>query len=155
MFEGGKPAPDFRLERSEGTVVSLESLRGRPVVLYFYPRNETSGCTRQACALRDEWARFEERGAAVLGVSPDDVASHARFKEHHGLPLTLLADPEHAVAERYGVWTEKRAYGKTSMGIKRSTFVIDREGNVARAFYGVKPDGHAELVLRALDEAAA
>jgi len=150
MVEEGKEAPDFELASDTGERVRLSDLRGRPVVLYFYPKDDTPGCTTQACSFRDAYGKFEERGAVVLGVSPDTEASHASFKAKHGLPFTLLADPEHEVAERYGVWVEKTAYGKTSMGINRSTFVIDEDGNVANAMLGVKPDGHADLVLSAL-----
>jgi peroxiredoxin Q/BCP len=124
-----------------GERVQLSQFRGRPVVLYFYPKDDTPGCTTQACGLR---------GAVVLGVSPDDVASHVKFKEKYSLPFTLLADPEHEAAERYGVWGEKKFGGKTYWGVKRSTFVIDAEGNVARVMHNVKPDGHPEQVLAAL-----
>jgi peroxiredoxin Q/BCP len=123
---------------------------GFPIVLYFYPKDDTPGCTTEACEFRDEYSRFRQRGAVVLGVSPDDEASHVRFKQKYSLPFTLLADPEHRVAEDYGVWVEKNTYGKKRMGIKRSTFVIDADGNVARAMYGVKPEGHADDVLEAL-----
>jgi peroxiredoxin Q/BCP len=150
MVEEGKEAPDFELASDTGERVRLSELRGRPVVLYFYPKDDTPGCTTQAFSFRDAYGEFEERGAVVLGVSPDTESSHARFKAKHGLPFTLLADPEHEVAERYGVWVEKNRYGKKSMGINRSTFVIDEEGNVARAMHGVKPDNHADLVLSAL-----
>jgi peroxiredoxin Q/BCP len=138
------------LTSDSGEPVTLSSLRGKRVVLYFYPKDDTPGCTTQACSFRDAYGEFEERGAVVLGVSPDTESSHARFKAKHELPFTLLADPEHEVAERYGVWVEKTMYGKTSMGIKRSTFVIDEDGKVAKAMLGVKPDGHADLVLSAL-----
>jgi peroxiredoxin Q/BCP len=150
MVEEGKPAPDFELASDSGERVRLSELRGRPVVLYFYPKDDTPGCTKQACSFRDAYGEFEERGATILGVSPDDEASHVRFKEKFGLPFTLLADPNHQVAEQYGVWVEKVSYGKKSMGIKRSTFVIDAEGKVARAMLGVSPDGHADVVLEAL-----
>ena len=143
-------APDFELASDTGERVRLSDLRGRPVVLYFYPRDDTPGCMTQACSFRDAYGEFEERGAVVLGVSPDTEASHASFKAKHGLPFTLLADPDHEVAERYGVWVEKNMYGKKSMGIRRSTFVIDEEGKVAKAMLGVKPDNHADLVLSAL-----
>jgi thioredoxin-dependent peroxiredoxin len=128
----------------------LSSLRGRPIVLYFYPQDDTPGCTRQACEIRDEWSRFRERGAVVLGVSPDDETSHARFRDKYSLPFTLLADREHEVAEEYGVWVERNRYGRKSMGIDRSTFVIDEDGNVAKILQRVKPEGHAERVLEAL-----
>ncbi len=150
MIEEGKPAPDFELTSDAGSQVRLSDLRGRPVVLYFYPRDDTPGCTAEACSFRDAYAEFEESGITILGVSPDAEASHVKFKEKHGLPFTLLSDPDHTVAELYGVWVEKSMYGKTSMGIKRSTFVIDADGNVARAMLGVKPDGHADDVLAAL-----
>jgi peroxiredoxin Q/BCP len=150
MVEEGSPAPDFELATDAGERVKLADLRGKPVVLYFYPADDTPGCIAQACEIRDQWSRFRERGAVVLGVSPDEEASHARFREKYSLPFTLLADPGHEVAEKYGVWVEKNRYGRKSMGIERSTFVIDEEGNVARALRRVKPEGHAERVLEAL-----
>ena len=150
MIEEGKPAPDFELTSDEGEKVRLSDLQGKPVVLYFYPRDDTPGCTAQACGIRDAWGDFAERDAVVLGVSPDDAGSHASFKAKYELPFTLLADPDHAVSEEYGVWGERKNYGKTYMGINRSTFVIDADGNVTKALYGVKPDGHAERVLDAL-----
>jgi peroxiredoxin Q/BCP len=150
VVEEGQPAPDFTLTSDAGESVSLSDFRGKPVVVYFYSQDDTPGCTRQACDLRDSYGVFRERGVDVLGVSPDDESSHQRFKSKYGLPFTLLADPNHQVAERYGVWVEKDRFGRKSMGIKRSTFVVDSEGNVAKALYGVKPDGHAELVLDAL-----
>ena len=147
----GSAAPDFTLTSDTDEAVTLSSLRGRPVVLYFYPKDDTPGCTTQACGIRDAYPEYEQRGAVVLGVSPDTVASHQKFKEKYGLPFTLLADPDRAVAETYGVWREKTMYGKKSMGIVRSTFVIDADGVVVKAMRGVKPDGHAERVLSALD----
>ena len=150
MVEEGKPAPDFELASDGGERVKLSSLRGKPVVLYFYPKDDTPGCTTQACGIRDVYADFRDRGAVVLGVSPDDEASHAKFKEKYSLPFTLLADPEHEVAEQYGVWKERNLYGKKSMGIERSTFVIDADGNVAKTMRRVKPDTHAADVLAAL-----
>ena len=150
MVEEGAPAPEFELPNESGERVSLSSLRGRPVVLYFYPKDDTPGCTTQACGIRDVYGEFQARGAVVLGVSTDDEASHRRFREKYGLPFSLLADTDHGVAEEYGVWGERTGYGKTWMGIERSTFVIDADGTVAKALYGVKPDGHAELVLDAL-----
>ena len=152
MVEEGKPAPDFELSTDSGAQVKLSSLRGKPVVLYFYPKDDTPGCTTQACGIRDAYADFRARGAVVLGVSPDDEASHVKFKEKYSLPFTLLADPEHKVAEQYGVWKERNTYGKKSMGIERSTFVIDADGNVAKVMRRVKPDTHAELVLEALPD---
>ena len=150
MVEPGKPAPDFELVGETGETVSLASLRGSPVVLYFYPRDDTPGCTKQACGIRDAYSEFRARGAVVLGVSPDGEASHAKFRDKYALPFTLLADPEHRVAEAYGVRVEKKNYGKVYMGIERSTFVIDAEGNVAKVLRRVKPDAHAEQVLAAL-----
>ena len=150
MIEEGKPAPDFELQSDSGERVKLSSLRGSPVVLYFYPADDTPGCTKQACGIRDSYDAFRERGAVVLGVSPDDVASHEKFKNKYELPFTLLADPGHAVAEDYGVWGEKKFAGKTYLGINRSTFIIDADGNVARAMRGIKPAGHAASVLDSL-----
>jgi thioredoxin-dependent peroxiredoxin len=150
LVEEGKPAPDFELTSDSGEPVTLSSLRGSPVVLFFYPKDDTPGCTTQACGLRDAYDNFLDRGAVVLGVSPDGEASHRRFREKFGLPFHLLSDPDHAVSERYGVWVERNRYGRKSMGIRRSTFVIDPDGSVAKALYSVKPDGHAELVLDAL-----
>ena len=150
MIEEGKPAPDFELESDSGEAVKLSDFRGRPVVLYFYPKDDTPGCTTEACEFRDAYGVFRERGAEVLGVSPDDVTSHGKFKSKYELPFTLLADPDHEVAEKYGVWGERSSFGKTSMGITRSTFIIDPEGNVARAMLGIKPAGHADQVLGSL-----
>ena len=153
MVEQGKPAPDFELTSDAGEQVRLSSFRGKPVVLYFYPRDDTPGCTAQACGIRDAYGEFERAGAVVLGVSPDSEASHGKFRSKYDLPFTLLADPEHEVAEQYGVWVEKKNYGKTSMGIERSTFVIDADGNVARVMRRVNPRTHADDVLAALESA--
>jgi len=150
VVEEGKPAPDFELTSDEGQTVRLSELRGRPVVVYFYPRDDTPGCTAQACGIRDNYEAFGERGAVVLGISPDDESSHVKFKQKYGLPFTLLADPDHRVADDYGVWGERSMYGKTYHGIERSTFVIDAEGNVAKIMRRVKPDTHAQQVLEAL-----
>lgn len=152
MVEEGKPAPDFELTSDSGERVKLSDFRGQPVVLYFYPRDDTPGCTTQACGIRDNYDAFAERGAVVLGVSPDEESSHVEFKEKYGLPFTLLADPEHEVAEVYGVWGERKAYGKTYMGIERSTFLIDSDGNVAKVMRKVKADTHADDVLAALPD---
>jgi thioredoxin-dependent peroxiredoxin len=152
VLREGEPAPDFTLRSDKGDDIRLSDLRGRTIVLYFYPRDDTPGCTKQACSLRDAYGEIQERGATVLGVSPDTEASHVKFKEKYELPFTLLADPEHEVAELYGVWVEKNNYGKKSMGIKRSTFVIDGDGNVVKAMRGVSPDGHADVVLAALPD---
>jgi thioredoxin-dependent peroxiredoxin len=150
MIEEGSPAPDFTLTADDGSTVRLSDLRGTPVVVYFYPKDDTPGCTAQACGIRDAWREFESRGAVVLGVSPDDERSHVEFKEKYGLPFTLLADPDHATADDYGVWVEKEYAGKKYMGVERSTFVIDPEGNVAKELRRVKPDTHADDVLAVL-----
>jgi peroxiredoxin Q/BCP len=150
VIEEGKPAPDFELSSDSGETVNLSDFRGRPVVLYFYPKDDTPGCTTEACEFRDAYDVYRERGAEVIGVSPDTVASHEKFKSKYQLPFTLLADPDHEVAEKYGVWGERKYAGKTYMGINRSTFVIDPDGKVARAMLGIKPAGHAEEVLNAL-----
>jgi thioredoxin-dependent peroxiredoxin len=150
MVDEGKPAPDFELESDSGETVRLSDLRGKPVVLYFYPKDDTPGCTAQACGIRDDWRAFEQRGAVVLGVSPDAERSHAKFKEKYGLPFTLLADPDHTVTEKYGFWVEKSMAGKRYMGVERSTVVIDENGTVAKVFRRVKPAEHAQQVLTAL-----
>ena len=149
MVEEGNPAPDFTLTSDSGEQVSLESLRGQPVVLYFYPKDDT-GCTAQACGIRDVWDELERTGAVVLGVSPDSPKSHVKFKEKYGLPFTLLSDEEHEVADAYGTWVEKTMHGKTYMGMQRSTFVIDADGTVARIMREVKPTDYADDVLAAL-----
>ena len=150
MINEGDQAPDFTLHSDAGTDVTLSSLRGRPVVLYFYPKDDTPGCTTQACGIRDAYGEFERAGAVVLGISPDDERSHTKFKDKYGLPFALLADTDHAVAEQYGVWGEKSYAGKKYMGVKRSTFVIGADGNVARVMHAVKPATHADDVLAAL-----
>ncbi|HUT90942.1 MAG TPA: thioredoxin-dependent thiol peroxidase [Thermoguttaceae bacterium] len=150
--EAGKKAPDFTLPADGGSKVKLSGLRGKPVVLYFYPRDDTPGCTREACAFRDRKAELVELGATVLGVSTDTVESHEKFRDKHGLNFPLLADAEHKVAEKYGVWREKTRFGKTSMGVQRSTFLIDADGVVREVWKSVKVDGHDEQVLAALAE---
>lgn len=150
MPELNAPAPDFELLTDAGVPLRLSSLRGRPVVLYFYPKDDTSGCTTQACGLRDGFPRFEQAGAVILGVSPDSVQSHQQFRAKYGLPFTLLADTEHAVAELYGVWKEKSMYGRRYWGVERSSFLIDGEGRIATVFEKVKPAEHARDVEAAL-----
>jgi thioredoxin-dependent peroxiredoxin len=150
VLREGDPAPDFTLTSDRGEAVTLSSLRGKPVVLYFYPKDDTPGCTTQACGIRDAYGEFERAGAIVLGVSPDDESSHVEFRNKYELPFTLLADEDHAVAEEYGVWGEKKYMGKSYMGINRSTFVIDADGNVKKAMRDVKPATHADDVLAAL-----
>jgi peroxiredoxin Q/BCP len=148
----GALAPDFTLPTDAGDPLTLSSLRGRPVVLYFYPKDDTKGCTVEACEFRDLFPRFDAAGAVVLGVSPDTTKSHAKFRAKYALPFTLLADTDHAVAEAYGVWAEKQLYGRRYMGVERTTFVLDAAGRVARVFARVTPAGHAEAVVGALAE---
>ncbi len=140
-------APDFTARTDTGDEVSLSDYRGRKVVLYFYPKDDTSGCTKEACGFRDAFSDYEERGVAVLGVSPDDVASHRKFKQKYELPFTLVADPEHSIAEAYDVWKEKSMYGRKYMGVERTTFLIDEQGRIAKVFQKVRPEGHAEELL--------
>jgi peroxiredoxin Q/BCP len=150
VVEEGKPAPDFELPSDAGETVKLSSLRGKPVVLYFYPKDDTPGCTKQACAIRDAWGDFERAGAVVLGVSPDDASSHVKFKQKYELPFTLLADPDHTVSTEYGVWGERSYMGRKYLGIERSTFVIGEDGTVKKVMRKVKPDTHADDVLAVL-----
>jgi peroxiredoxin Q/BCP len=150
VIEEGTPAPNFELTSDSGETVSLSGLRGKPVVLYFYPKDDTPGCTKQARGIRDAYGEFERAGAVVLGVSPDDESSHVKFKNKYELPFTLLADTDHAVAEKYGVWNEKSYLGKKYWGVSRSTFVIDADGNVKKVMQDVKPATHADDVLAAL-----
>ena len=150
MVEAGKTAPEFELQTDAGETVRLSDYRGKPVVLYFYPKDNTSGCTTQACGIRDAWKEFERAGAVVLGISPDSVTSHEGFKQSYDLPFTLLADPDHEVAEAYGVWGEKSRYGRTYMGIHRTTFVIGADGKVESVIENVKPATHADDVLALL-----
>ncbi len=152
MPEIGKAAPAFTLDTDAGERLALRDLKGRPVVLYFYPKDDTSGCTTEACGFRDAFPRFKKSKAVILGVSPDSVKSHQKFKAKYDLPFTLLADPEHEVAEKYGVWKQKSMYGRTYMGIERTTFVLDPSGRIAKIFHKVKPAGHAEEVAAALGE---
>jgi peroxiredoxin Q/BCP len=152
FLEPGVKAPDFTLATDSGEKIKLSALRGGPVVLYFYPKDDTPGCTREACAFRDQHAALAAHGAKVLGVSPDDAASHARFRDKFQLNFPLLIDTGHRVAEKYGAWREKILYGKKSLGIQRSTYLIDAEGRIARVWKKVNVDGHDAAVLEALDE---
>jgi peroxiredoxin Q/BCP len=156
MLEKGDLAPDFALRgvdpSGEAVDIRLSELRGRPVVLYFYPKDDTPGCTTQACDIRDGWSRFREAGATVLGVSPDDLESHRRFSSKFGLPFTLLSDDDHEVAERYGVWKEKNMYGRKYWGIERSTFVIDATGHLSGVFRRVRPKQHVGQVMTVLED---
>ena len=149
-IEAGQAAPDFSLQDDRGQTVSLSQLRGKPVVLYFYPKDDTPGCTTEACAFRDRQADLQAHGAVVLGVSPDDVESHGRFRDKFSLNFPLLADLGHQLAERYGAWREKNMYGKTSMGVVRSTFLINAQGHVAKVWKKVSVEGHDQQVLDAL-----
>jgi peroxiredoxin Q/BCP len=153
-LEAGAPAPDFTLPDDSGSEVTLSDFRGQLVILYFYPKDNTPGCTTEACDFRDNMARAASQGAVVLGISPDSVASHVKFKAKHELPFPLLADTDHEVAKLYGVWGEKKMYGKTFLGLVRSTFLIDAEGNLARIWRKVKVKGHVDEVLAALEELA-
>jgi peroxiredoxin Q/BCP len=152
MIEEGAEAPDFTLRNQDDEPVTLSELRGQPVVLYFYPKADTPGCTTQACGIRDHSADYEAAGAVVLGVSPDPVTRVKRFHEKQSLNFTLLADEDHSIAEVYGTWGEKTNYGRTYWGVMRSTFIIDHEGRVARVFPKVSPKTHDEVVLAALGE---
>lgn len=146
----GQLAPDFALPATDGSTIRLSELRGKKVVLYFYPKDDTPGCTKEACSFRDNLGVLQSMGVVVLGVSPDSVASHQKFAEKHGLTFPLLADEGAQVATLYGVWKEKKQYGRTYMGIERTTFLIDENGIVRRVFPKVKVDGHVEEVIEAI-----
>ena len=152
MLEAGQKAPDFALPDTKGNTVSLADYRGQKVVLYFYPRDNTPGCTRQACAFAGLYQAFREKNVQVIGISKDSVASHVKFAEKYSLPFVLLADPERTAIEAYGVWQEKKQYGKVSMGVVRTTFVIDEEGKIQKIMPKVKPDTNAEEILAELSE---
>ena len=146
-LEPGQPAPDFSLQADDGSTVSLSDLAGSTIALYFYPKDDTTGCTAQACEFRDMRADYDAAGVRVIGVSPDPLKSHVKFRDKYALPFTLLSDPDHETAEAYGVWVEKSMYGKTYMGVERSTFVIGPDGVLVQALYKVKPKGHAASLL--------
>jgi thioredoxin-dependent peroxiredoxin len=150
MVEQGQQAPDFELPDQEGRAVELSDFRGQPVVVYFYPKASTPGCTTQACGVRDHRTEYDQASAVVLGISPDPVAKVKRFHDEQGLNFDLLADEDHAVAERYGVWTAKSMYGRTYLGVERTTFIIGADGKVVEVLRRVKPAKHDELVLEAL-----
>lgn len=150
MVTENELAPDFTLQADDGESVTISTFRGRKVVLYFYPKDDTPGCTTEACSFRDDYAQFLMKGAVVIGVSPDDATSHGQFRAKFGLPFYLLSDGDHKVASLYGAWGEKKLYGKSYEGIIRSTFVIGEDGKVVKAFPKVKPEGHAQEVLQYL-----
>ncbi|MEQ8209371.1 MAG: thioredoxin-dependent thiol peroxidase [Lacipirellulaceae bacterium] len=151
-LEPGKKAPAFTLTADDGSKVRLADLKGSPVVFYFYPKDDTPGCTKEACAFRDRQKEMKKLGAVVLGVSPDDVESHGKFRDKYKLNFPLLADKDHKIAEKYGAWREKNMYGKKSMGIQRSTYLIDADGKIAKVWKRVKVDGHDEQVIEAIKE---
>ncbi len=151
----GQPAPEFQAEASTGHRVSLKDFRGKWVILYFYPKNDTPGCTREACGFRDKQAKVTGLNAVVLGCSPDDLKSHDKFISKYNLPYILLSDQDHSIAEAYGVWKEKNMYGRKIMGIERTTFLIDPEGNIARVWRRVKVDGLVDEVIDELKVAVA
>ncbi len=150
MLKVGDAAPDFELDSDTGETVRLSGLRGKKVVLYFYPKDDTPGCTTEACEFRDRFHQIDESGAVVLGVSPDGVKSHQKFRSKYELPFALLSDPDHAVADAYGAWGEKQMYGKKYEGVLRTTYIIDERGHVEQVFGKVKPKGHGDAVVQAL-----
>ena len=150
MIEAGTEAPDFTLPNQDGEDVTLSSLRGGPVVLYFYPKADTPGCTKESCEFRDSSKKFAKKNAEIVGLSPDKPEAQAKFAKKYDLPYTFVPDPDHKIAEAYGVWKEKSMYGRKYMGIERTTFVIDEQGKIAKIFARVKPAGHAAEVLEAL-----
>ncbi|GIV64792.1 MAG: peroxiredoxin [Bellilinea sp.] len=147
------PAPDFELLDETGTPRRLSDYRGKPVVLYFYPKDDTPGCTKEACSFRDDYSEYEKAGVVILGVSPDSPKSHAKFKEKYNLPFTLLADEDHQVCELYGAWGRKKFMGREYDGVLRTTFLISSDGTILRIFPDVKPEGHSKEVLAALEAA--
>jgi peroxiredoxin Q/BCP len=152
MLQIGDNAPDFTATADSGEKIRLKDLRGKKVILYFYPKDDTPGCTREACDFRDLYARFKKKNVVVLGVSVDSAASHAKFKSKYGLPFALISDEDHKIVEAYGVWKEKSMYGKKYMGTERTTFLIDEKGKIARIYEKVKVDGHADALLEAVSE---
>lgn len=150
MLNAGDQAPDFTLINEAGEEVTLSSYRGKPVILYWYPRDDTPGCTKEACSFRDAYGEFERAGAVVLGVSADDTKSHAKFRSKYSLPFTLLSDPDHQVAEQYGVWGKKKFMGREFEGINRVTYLIDEQGVVQQVWPQVNPEGHADEILAVL-----
>jgi len=150
MLKVGDKAPDFKLKDEAGREISLSDFRGRKVVIYFYPKDDTPGCTKEACSFRDVYDEILEAGAVVIGISKDDTSSHEKFKKKHNLPFYLLSDPENIVIEKYGAWQEKKMYGKNYMGIARITYIVDKEGVIQKAYPKVKPETHGVEILEAL-----
>lgn len=150
FLEPGTKSPAFTLQDQDGNTVKLSDLAGNPVVLYFYPRDNTPGCTKEACAFRDRYGEIQATGAQLLGISPDTAESHVEFRDKFELPFPLLVDTDHAMSEQYGAWREKNMYGKKSMGIQRCTYVLDAEGNVVKVFKRVRVEGHDQQVLDVL-----
>ena len=151
-ISAGEPAPDFTLVDEGGRMHSLSDYRGKPVVLYFYPKDDTPGCTKEACGFRDDYSAYEEAGAVILGISPDTSKSHAKFKTKYELPFTLLADPEHDVLKLYGVWGLKKSFGREYEGVFRTTFLIGEDGNILKVFKKVKPAIHSAEILAVLND---
>jgi len=150
LLEVGDKAPAFRAKNQDGETVSLGEFKGKPLVLYFYPKDDTPGCTKEACSFRDGWSKFKKRGVAVVGISTDDEKSHRKFADKFSLPFPLLADPEKKIVNDYGVWGEKSLYGRKYMGTNRVTYLIDGKGKIAAVWPKVKPDGHADQILEAV-----
>ena len=152
MVKEGATAPAFKTTNENGETISLKDLRGQKVVLYFYPKDDTPGCTKEACSFRDGYSKFKRRNIKILGVSPDNEKSHQKFVTKYKLPFTLLADTDHSIADAYGVWGEKKFMGRTYMGIHRTTFLIDEKGKIKKVFEKVKPEDHADEVLEAFSD---
>ena len=150
LLEVGDKAPAFRAKNQDGETVSLGEFKGKPLLLYFYPKDDTPGCTKEACSFRDGWSKFKKRGVAVVGISTDDEKSHRKFADKFSLPFPLLADPDKKIVSDYGVWGEKSLYGRKYMGTNRVTYLIDAKGRIAGVWSKVKPDGHADQILGAI-----
>lgn len=147
MLKEGNKAPAFNLESTNGEKIALKDFAGKTVVLYFYPKDNTSGCTKEACNFRDDFSKYKRKGAVILGISPDSAKSHQKFTEKYSLPFPLLVDSDHKIAEKYGVWVEKSMYGKKYFGIERSTFIIGPDGKIQKIYRKVKIDGHSDAIL--------
>lgn len=152
MLKTGEKAPSFKLQDSEGKVHSLEDYHGKTIVVYFYPKDDTPGCTKEACSFRDDYSAFKEAGIEIIGISPDTIESHQKFSEKYDLPFTLLADPDHEVSKSYEVWGQKKSFGREYEGIFRTTFIVGPEGKIKRVFENVKPSEHSQEVLEEISE---